>query len=188
MASKETNLIWIDMEMTGLNPESDRVIEIASIATDHELNVLAQGPELIIHQPASVMDQMDAWNKRHHSNSGLWKKVLESQVQLEEAENETLSFIRKYVKKGKGVLAGNSIWQDRRFIIKHMPKIHDFLHYRMVDVTTIKLLFGLWSPGSVYDKKSSSHRALEDITGSIDELRFYRTEIHKLATGAQPIE
>lgn len=179
MSSKE-NLIWIDLEMTGLNPDQDRIIEIATVITDKELTVLAEGPVFAIHQTDAVLAAMDEWNTRQHATSGLTERVRASSVVEPEAEQATLKFIRQYVDQGVSPICGNSICQDRRFLIKHMPELAAFFHYRNLDVSTLKILAKLWLPevGGRFEKKSV-HLALADIHDSIRELRFYREHLFK---------
>jgi oligoribonuclease len=177
---KEDRLIWIDMEMSGLNPETDVVLEIATIVTDAELNVIETGPSLVVNQPASLFDKMDDWNKEHHTKSGLWKSVLESKVSCAEAERLTLEFVKKHTGHKKSPLCGNSVWQDRRFLVKYMPQLDDYLHYRLIDVSTIKELASRWyTDFQKFQKKESAHRALDDIQESIDELIYYRKNFFK---------
>ena len=172
---KTKNLIWIDLEMTGLDSAADEIIEIATIVTDENLNELAAGPELVIRQPRSVMDGMDAWNTRQHGESGLTRRVLESTISTREAEVLTLKFLRTHVRAGKSPMCGNSICQDRRFLARLMPELEAFFHYRNLDVSTLKILAQRWAPDVASGfSKESSHRALEDIRDSIAELRYYR--------------
>lgn len=166
-------MVWIDLEMTGLDPRTDRIIEVATIITDPELNIIAHGPELIINQPAELFDKMDEWNRTHHTKSGLWSKVLSSKLTDQDAKQLTFDFIKMHIPKKKGILAGNSIWQDRRFLQKYWPEVLDYLHYRLLDVSTLKILANYWFPTQRFEKKRR-HRALDDIHESIDELRFYR--------------
>jgi oligoribonuclease len=175
MAVEDTNLIWIDLEMTGLDTQRDQIIEIATVVTDARLSVLAQGPVIAIHQPASVMDAMDEWNSSHHGASGLTDRVRRSSSSNEDAERETLAFLRRYVPPGKSPMCGNSICQDRRFMARLMPELEAFFHYRNLDVSTLKELARLWKPelASGFVKKGA-HLALDDILESIEELRYYR--------------
>lgn len=176
MADKKNNLIWIDLEMTGLDFTKDRIIEIATIVTDPGLNILATGPDLVIKQSKELLDAMDEWNTKQHTSSGLVEKVLSSDTTEEDAEQQTLSFLEQYVEIGYSPMCGNSICQDRRFLYNYMPKLEKYFHYRHLDVSTIKILAKMWAP-KVYDAyttKESNHRALDDIIGSIDELRYYR--------------
>lgn len=178
--SRKDNLIWIDLEMTGLNPDENRIIEIATVITDKELTVLAEGPVFAVHQSDEVLAAMDEWNTRHHTSSGLTERVRASQVSEPEAERLTLEFIRQYVDQGASPICGNSICQDRRFLIRHMPELAAFFHYRNLDVSTLKILAKLWLPdvGNRFEKKSV-HLALADIHDSIRELRFYREHLFK---------
>ncbi|WP_044870761.1 oligoribonuclease [Pseudomonas sp. LFM046] len=174
------NLIWIDLEMTGLNPDTDVIIEMATIITDSELNTLAEGPVIAIHQSDEILAGMDEWNTRQHGQSGLTQRVRESRISMAEAEAQTLAFLEQWVPKGKSPICGNSICQDRRFLFRHMPQLEAYFHYRNLDVSTVKELAARWAP-SVRDgvKKSSSHLALDDIRDSIAELRHYREHFIK---------
>jgi len=180
LKSKE-NLIWIDLEMTGLSPDRDRILEIATVVTDKHLVVLAEGPMLAIHQPDEALNAMDEWNTRQHNSSGLVERVRESTVTEAEAEQQTLKFLRDYVDPNVSPMCGNSICQDRRFLVRHMPELAAFFHYRHVDVSTLKILAQLWVPSAAGDfEKTSTHLALADIHDSIRELRYYRDHFIKL--------
>ena len=178
--NKKTNLIWIDLEMTGLIPESDVIIEIATVVTDANLNVIEEGPSLAIHQSSNLLDLMDEWNTNQHNQSGLVKRVLESKVSAAEAESKTLDFLIKYVDQGASPMCGNSICQDRRFLYNYMPKLEKFFHYRHIDVSTLKELAVRWKPGIISSSyKKSRHLALSDVYDSIDELKHYREHFIK---------
>ena len=173
-------LVWIDMEMTGLEPERERIIEMAVILTDGQLVEIAAGPAIVIHQDDAVLAAMDDWNKKHHGGSGLVERVVASTITDADAETQTLAFINAHVgAKDRPVLAGNSIHQDRRFIRAYMPALEKRLHYRMVDVSTIKELARRWYPAVIAKQppKKDTHRALDDIRESIDELRYYRQHV-----------
>lgn len=178
MSFSDQNLIWVDLEMTGLDPETHKIIEIATIVTDSELNILAEGPVLAIHQPDSELDKMDEWCTTTHTGSGLVKRVKESTVTEQDAIAQTVEFLEKWVPKGKSPICGNSIGQDRRFLYKHMPELEEYFHYRYIDVSTLKELTRRWKP-EVLDgfTKSGSHLALDDIRESIAELQYYRKTI-----------
>jgi oligoribonuclease len=173
------HLIWIDLEMTGLNPETDRILEIATIVTDSELNIVEQGPVYAIHQNDTVLNGMDNWNKEHHSSTGLIKRVKSSSLDEKEAEEKTISFIKKYVKKGSSPLCGNTIYQDRAFLKKYMQELESYFHYRIIDVSSIKELILRWYPDLPVFKKENTHEALKDILESIEELKYYKTNIFK---------
>jgi len=174
----DENLIWIDLEMTGLDPNSDLIIEIATIVTDKNLNVIDEGPSIVIHQSDEAMDGMDEWCTNQHGKSGLTDRVKNSVISEETAENLTLAFLKQYVTGHKSPMCGNSICQDRRFLARYMPQLEDFFHYRNLDVSTLKELTSRWAPEKkmVYTKESS-HLAMDDIKDSIDELKHYRETI-----------
>jgi oligoribonuclease len=179
MASSDV-LVWLDMEMTGLDPTRERIIEMATILTDGKLTEIAIGPELVLHQPDDILAAMDDWNTKHHGTSGLTQRVRESTIDDATAEAQTIAFINAHVsQRERPVLAGNSIHQDRRFIRRYMPVLEKRLHYRMVDVSTIKELARRWYPAVIAKQrpKRDTHRALDDIRESIDELRFYREHV-----------
>jgi oligoribonuclease len=173
--SKQDNLIWIDLEMTGLYPETDVIIEIATIVTDKDLNFIAEGPELAIHQSVETMAAMDEWNTNQHGGSGLTQRVKQSPISTRDAELATIEFLQQHVDKGASPICGNSIGQDRRFLVKYMPELEDYFHYRNLDVSTIKELAKRWRPSALdgFDKKGS-HLALDDVKDSIAELAHYR--------------
>ena len=175
MAISDHNLVWVDMEMTGLMPEVDRVIEIATIVTDSHLNVLAEGPVIAIKQPDAALEAMDEWNTRTHSASGLVERVRLSTVSEQMASDMTLDFLREWVTEGMSPMCGNSICQDRRFMARHMPALEKYFHYRNLDVSTLKILAQLWLPDLPDLPKQGAHQALADIRESIEELRHYRT-------------
>ncbi len=181
MPVSEDNLIWIDLEMTGLDPQNDQIIEIATIVTDSALNELAEGPVMAIHQPAAILAGMDEWNTRQHGKSGLIERVRASVVTAAAAERKTLEFLEKWVPKGASPMCGNSICQDRRFMARLMPTLEDYFHYRNLDVSTLKELARRWAPQTYAGfKKDSSHLALADIRDSIAELRHYREHLLSL--------
>ncbi|MDE2204167.1 MAG: oligoribonuclease [Burkholderiaceae bacterium] len=174
-AKSDNNLVWVDMEMTGLSPENDRIIEVAVVVTDSELNVLAEGPVLVVHQSDELLDGMDAWNKGTHGRSGLIDKVKASTMTEAEAEAELLAFLKKWVPKSKSPMCGNSICQDRRFMARYMPKLEEYFHYRNLDVSTLKELCKRWQPAIAKGfVKRQQHTAYADIIESIEELRYYR--------------
>lgn len=174
------NLIWIDLEMTGLDPEKERIIEIATVVTDAQLTIIAEGPVLAIHQQPSCLEAMDAWNTRQHHQSGLVERVKVSEIDEAQAEQLTIEFLEHYAFKGVSPMCGNSICQDRRFLVKYMPQLAAFFHYRHVDVSTLKELAARWYPTLLTGfKKQSKHLALDDIKDSIEELRYYRQHFFK---------
>ena len=180
MAQDPQNLIWIDLEMTGLDPQNDFIIEIATVVTDKNLHVLATGPALAVHQSESVLARMDDWNRKHHGGSGLVQRVRDSTVNEQDAERLTLEFLRDWVPAKTSPMCGNSICQDRRFLYRCMPKLEAFFHYRNVDVSTVKELASRWAPEVQQAfKKSNSHVALSDILESIAELQHYREHLFK---------
>lgn len=181
MEQNSKNLIWIDLEMTGLDPDNDKIIEIATIVTDAELNILAEGPVIAIHQSDEIMAGMDEWNTNQHGKSGLTQRVKDSHYSEEEAEAETIAFLEQYVPKGASPMAGNSICQDRRFMVRGMPRLEEFFHYRNLDVSTLKELAARWAPGMAKGfKKSGNHLALDDTRDSIRELQYYREHFIKV--------
>jgi len=176
----DTNLVWMDLEMSGLDPKTCVILEIATLITDKDLNLVAQGPSLVVHQPQSVLDAMDDWNKKHHGDSGLSQAVQDSTVTLAEAEQRTLDFIAQHCKPKTSPLCGNTIYQDRRFLIEYMPKLEGFLHYRLVDVSTIKELVKRWyGPAFQAPQKKQRHKALDDILETVEELKFYRKTVFR---------
>ena len=177
MAADANNLIWIDMEMTGLQPDSDRIIEIATLVTDPELNVIATGPVLVVHQPDEVLDAMDSWNKSTHAKTGLIERVRASELAEPEAEREALQFVAAHVPANTSPMCGNSICQDRRFLARWMPRLESHFHYRNLDVSTLKELVRRWKPELKAFSKEGKHEALADILESIEELKFYRKNV-----------
>ena len=177
----ETNLIWVDLEMTGLEPDDDVVIEIATIVTDIDLNTLAEGPVIAIYQPDEILVGMDVWNTKHHNDSGLIERVKKSKYDEGSAEKETIDFLRQYVPLGASPMCGNSICQDRRFMGRHLPSLVQYFHYRNLDVSTLKILMQNWRPdlnkGFI---KKGAHLALDDIRESIEELKYYREYFLKI--------
>lgn len=182
MAQDPGNLIWIDLEMTGLDTDRDSILEIATIVTDGRLEVLAEGPVLAIHQPDAILEQMDNWNRTQHGNSGLVERVRASEVDAAEAERRTLEFLQLWVPPNTSPMCGNSICQDRRFLHRWMPRLEQYFHYRHLDVSTLKELAKRWSPRVAEGfEKSASHLALDDVRDSIRELRYYREQFFRLS-------
>ena len=177
MAVSDHNLIWVDMEMTGLIPEAHRVIEIATVVTDGELNILATGPNLAVTVSEELLAGMDEWNTSHHHASGLVERVRTQGVSCSNAEIQTLEFLKEWVPHGSAPLCGNSVWNDKKFMEKEMPQLVDFLHYRMIDVSTVKELARRWYPEAGRYEKKGAHLALDDILESIEELRYFREKI-----------
>lgn len=175
MTVNADHLIWIDLEMTGLDPDKDKIIEIATIITDSQLNIVAEGPNLVIHQSSSIMSTMDEWCTKQHGLSGLTQKVLDSHINEREAEKQTIAFLKQFVKPRNSPMCGNTICQDRRFLYRYMPELEAFFHYRHLDVSTVKELAKRWMP-KIYNsmEKEAKHLALEDIKESIAELKYYR--------------
>ena len=171
------NMLWLDLEMTGLNSDTDVILEIASIITDDQLEVIAEGPDLIIHQSQELLDGMDEWCTTQHAKSGLTQLVQASTITVQQAEQRTLDLIKQYFKPNSGVLCGNSVWQDKQFLRRYMPELDYYLNYRIIDVSSVKELVKRWYPNSPYTdfKKHDAHRALSDIKESIRELKHYRT-------------
>lgn len=181
MAQDAENLIWIDLEMTGLDPDTDLIIEIATVITDKNLNILAEGPVLAVHQSDAALAAMDDWNQKHHGESGLIRRVKDSKVTAADAELQTLDFLSQWVPANTSPICGNSICQDRRFLYRYMPKLEAFFHYRNLDVSTVKELAARWVPGlkDGFSKKAS-HKAMDDIIESIEELKYYRQHFFKV--------
>lgn len=171
------NLIWIDLEMSGLDPEKHVILEIAAIVTNSNLDIIAEGPNIVIHHPREALSTIEEWSKTHHESSGLLDKVKRSPSSCHKAEVETLEFLHRYSKKGESPLCGNSIWQDRRFLTRHMPSLSAFFHYRNIDVSTVKELVKRWYPALAKVKKRQDHLALNDIKESIEELKYYRRNV-----------
>ncbi len=182
MPADASNLIWIDLEMTGLDTQNDEIIEIATIVTDVNLNILAEGPVIAVRQSQQLLDGMDEWNQRQHGNSGLLDRVKASEYDEARAEEETLAFLREYVPQGASPMCGNSICQDRRFLARTMPTLEDYFHYRNLDVSTLKELMSRWAPAlSGGFSKKSKHLAMDDIRDSIEELKYYREHFLRLS-------
>jgi oligoribonuclease len=183
MPQNPSNLIWIDMEMTGLSPDNDRIIEVALVVTDAELNTIAEAPVLVVHQSEAVLDGMDSWNKGTHGKSGLIDKVKASRLDEAAVEEQMIAFLREHAAERVSPMCGNSICQDRRFLARHMPRLEAYFHYRNLDVSTLKELAKRWRPGlSEGFKKASKHEALADIYESIEEMKYYREHFIQTAT------
>ncbi len=179
MSEAEERLVWIDLEMTGLDVTKESIIEIATVVTDGELNIIAQGPNLAINVEESLLAGMDEWNTSHHTSSGLVERVRQEGVSIEEAEERTLQFLQEWVPEGRAPLCGNSVWNDKKFMEKEMPKLVEHLHYRMIDVSTVKELARRWYPEVGRYEKKGAHLALDDILESIEELRYFRSKVFK---------
>lgn len=178
-------LVWVDMEMSGLDPASCAVLEIAVIITDGDLVELAEGPDIVINQPDPVLDDMDQWNTEHHGASGLTERVRQSTVSIADAERTVLSFLEAHTERGASPLCGNSVHLDRAFLATHMPAVHEYLHYRNIDVSTLKELVRRWYPSVPIPQKAEAHRALSDIRESLDELRYYRERVFRKNPAAE---
>ncbi|XP_023014858.2 oligoribonuclease [Leptinotarsa decemlineata] len=184
-ASKGTEvnrIVWIDMEMTGLDLDRDKIMEVASLITDSHLNIIAEGPEIVIHQPEDVLNNMNEWCLKQHGKTGLTESCLKSTTTLEQAEKLVLQFLTQHVNEKISPLAGNSVYMDRMFLMKYMPRVHDYLHYRIIDVSAVKEMCRRWNPKlySLVPKKEYSHRALMDIRESVEELKFYKDNFFKI--------
>lgn len=176
-------LIWIDLEMTGLDPEKHVIVEIATIVTDRQLEIIAEGPEIAISHPSEELASMEQWSREHHQSSGLLDRVFASHRDCRMAERETLDFLTRHCKKKHSPLCGNSVWQDRLFLLKYMPLLEDFLHYRIIDVSSVKELVKNWYPSLPPFRKQKAHLAMSDIRASIDELRYYRRHVFRQPSG-----
>lgn len=178
MAQDNSRLIWVDLEMSGLNPDSDRILEVAMVVTDAQLEVVAEGPVLVVHQPDAVLDAMDSWNKSTHARSGLVARVKASRLTEQEVESQVLEFLRLHIGAGVSPMCGNSVCQDRRFLARNMPALQEYFHYRNLDVSTLKELARRWKPQIMSGfQKQGKHEALADIYESIDELKYYRQHL-----------
>jgi len=175
----ESRLVWIDLEMTGLDPDENTIIEIATIVTESDLSIVAEGPSFAIDVGKEELAKMDNWNVKHHTENGLLDRIESDGVLMENAERHTLEFLKEHCSSGQSPLCGNTIGQDRRFLRRYMPELHDFFHYRSVDVTSIKILARSWYPEVGKWRKNSGHRALDDIRGSIEELSYYRDKLFR---------
>ena len=185
----EEHLIWIDLEMTGLDTDVDSIIEIATLVTDKDLNILAEGPELAIQHPVATLDAMDEWNRTQHAKSGLWHRVEDSSTTMATAETLTVEFLAQWIPAGKSPMCGNSICQDRRFLHRLMPRLERYFHYRNLDVSAIKELAKRWAPDLMAGfSKNSAHTALSDIQDSVAELRYYRQFMGRLGGVTEPVE
>ena len=181
MAQNDTHLVWVDMEMSGLDPDKDVVLEVALVVTDKDLNLVEEGPVLVVHQSDTVLDAMDSWNKSTHGKSGLIQRVKDSIMTEAQVEEQALDFMRRHVPKGSTPMCGNSICQDRRFMVRYMPRLEEWFHYRNLDVSTLKELCKRWKPEVAKGlKKQGKHEALADILESIEELKYYREHFIKL--------
>jgi oligoribonuclease len=181
-APREDLLVWIDLEMTGLDPERERIIEVATLVTDNDLNLIAEGPVIAVHQPDSLLAAMDDWNQKTHGESGLIERVKQSRINTAEAERQSLEFLKRYVAPGSSPMCGNSVHQDRRFLEREMPELLAFFHYRNLDVSTLKELAKRWNPGALAGfSKRNTHQALDDIRESLAELAHYRNTFLRLA-------
>jgi oligoribonuclease len=176
---KQSNLVWMDLEMSGLDPEENTILEIATLITDLNLEVVAEGPVIAIHQSDELLDSMDEWNTNCHRETGLTERVRKSDVGMKEAETMTLDFIMEHVNQSASPLCGNTIWQDRRFLIRYMPQLESYFHYRNIDVSSVKEICMRWYPDLPAFKKEKTHTAIKDIIESIEELKYYRTKIFK---------
>ncbi|MBD3260857.1 MAG: oligoribonuclease [Candidatus Altiarchaeales archaeon] len=172
-----SKLVWMDMEFTGLDPLENKVLEVATAVTDDQLNNVTAGPEIVVHQPDNVLDSMDEWNTKHHKESGLTEKSRKSSETIESAQKKTLNFLRKQTEKNQSPLCGNSVHMDRWFMKHHMPQVDRYLHYRIIDVSTIKELVERWHPQTLKYEKKNTHRARQDILESISELKYYRKKL-----------
>ncbi len=185
--NKENNLIWIDLEFSGLDFKKDRIMEIAVLVTDEQLNILAKGPNLAIKTPKEILENMDRWNLEHHGETGLIKKCLKSKITMEDAEKKVLDFLKEWSAEGQSPLCGNSVGQDRRMLYKDMPELEKWFHYRIIDVSTIKELTQRWYPKLKRFKKVGAHSALSDIEESLEELKYYKKKVFKKPLLGRPI-
>ncbi len=174
---EQSRLVWMDIEMTGIDPDVNTILEIATVITDFNLEIISEGPAIAIYQPYNTLDSMDEWNKKYHGETGLIARVRQSTIDMKDAELMTIDFIKKYIAPKKSPLCGNSIWQDRRFLIKYMPALENYFHYRNIDVSSLKELYTRWYPDYPRFEKENTHTALKDIYESISELKYYRGKI-----------